>query len=442
MIARVSRRLGLRRNAYVVWLVALSVYVLAVFHRSSLAVAGLEATERFDIGAAQLSTFTVLQLVVYAGMQIPVGLALDRFGPRAVILTGVLTLSAAQVVFALATSYPVALVARIAVGAGDAMVFVCVLRLVAYWFAPRTVPLMTQLTGISGQLGMILAAVPMTWALHRLGWTWAYLTTAVAGLVLAAALLVVVHDRPGVRRHLGAPLQIRGLASRIRDAWSDDGTRLGFWTHFSTQFSATVLGILWGYPFFVRGEHTTPAFAAFLLTLLTLATMASGPFLAWLTAHRPYHRSSTTLTIVAAIASSWAAVLLWPGDAPPWLLVTMVVVTAVGGPASMVGFDFVRTFGSAERAGLATALVNTGGFIASLCTILAIGVVLDLLTPAGSDVYASSAFRGAMAVQVVPWLLGAAMIVRHRRRIRRKLAETAPDVLAAMRRGESVSVGA
>ncbi|KAA1425449.1 MFS transporter [Mumia zhuanghuii] len=422
------------------WIVALAVYGLAVFHRSSLAVAGLDATDRFGIGAAQLSTFAVLQLVVYAGMQVPVGLALDRFGPRSVILTGVVTLSAAQVVFAFAESYPVALAARIAVGAGDAMVFVCVLRLVANWFAPRRVPMMTQLTGITGQLGTIVAAVPMTWALHHLGWSRAYLVTAAVGVVLAVLLLVVVHDAPGSRRRLGPPLELRGLGGRIRDAWGDDGTRLGFWTHFSTQFSGTVLALLWGYPFFVRGEHTSPAFAAMLLTVLTVATMAVGPMLGWITARRPYHRSTTTLTIIAAIAVTWAVVLLWPGDAPAWLLVVLVVVTAVGGPASIVGFDFVRTLGSAERAGLATSLVNTGGFIASLLTMLAIGIVLDLLTPSGADAYSSGAFRWAMAVQAIPWAVGSTMILRHRRAIRRKLAETAPERLEAIRRGDAVSV--
>ena len=55
-----------RRRAWVIWLVALAVYVLAVFHRSSLGVAGLLAAERFDINATSLATFTVLQLVVYA----------------------------------------------------------------------------------------------------------------------------------------------------------------------------------------------------------------------------------------------------------------------------------------------------------------------------------------------------------------------------------------
>ena len=77
-----------RRRAWTIWLVGLAVYVLAVFHRSSLGVAGLLAQDRFHINAAQLSFFTVLQLVVYAGLQIPIGVLLDRFGSRALLLCG------------------------------------------------------------------------------------------------------------------------------------------------------------------------------------------------------------------------------------------------------------------------------------------------------------------------------------------------------------------
>jgi fucose permease len=69
------------RRALVVWLTGVSVYFLAIFHRSSLGVAGIAAAERFDISASQLSTFTVLQLLVYAGMQVPVGVLIDRYGP-------------------------------------------------------------------------------------------------------------------------------------------------------------------------------------------------------------------------------------------------------------------------------------------------------------------------------------------------------------------------
>lgn len=89
----------------VVWTVAVTVYFIAVLHRSSMAVAGLLAADRFHISASALSTFVVLQLLVYALMQIPVGLLVDRFGPRRVLLTGTLILTLAQLSFAFADTY-------------------------------------------------------------------------------------------------------------------------------------------------------------------------------------------------------------------------------------------------------------------------------------------------------------------------------------------------
>ena len=171
------------KRSWLVWGVALSAYLLAIFHRSSLAVAGLAAADRFDISAAQLATFTMLQLLVYAGMQIPVGLLVDRYGPRSVMLTGAVILTLAQAGFALSESYGAALAARVFVGLGDAMTWICVLRLVVSWFPGRRIPLVTALSGTLGQLGAIGAAAPMTWALGHLGWTEAYLIAAATGVV-------------------------------------------------------------------------------------------------------------------------------------------------------------------------------------------------------------------------------------------------------------------
>jgi hypothetical protein len=60
-------------RAYVVWGVGLLAYVVAIFHRGSLGVAGLQAQERFAAGASAISLFLVLQLAVYAALQVPVG---------------------------------------------------------------------------------------------------------------------------------------------------------------------------------------------------------------------------------------------------------------------------------------------------------------------------------------------------------------------------------
>lgn len=402
------------RAAFVVWGIGLLVYLLAVFHRSSLAVAGLVAADRFDISASQLAMFTMLQLLVYAGMQVPVGLLVDRFGSRSVLLTGVLLLTVAQAGFALSTTYPLALLARIFVGMGDAMTFICVLRLVSTWFPVRRIALVTQLTGTLGQLGAVAAAVPMTWALGSFGWTRAYLGSASLGLVLAVAVLLFLHDSP-VARHLRGPhLSLQAVRESLGASWSHPGTRLGFWMHFSTQFSATTLGLLWGYPFFVRGEGRSPEVASILLTVMVVAVMVSGPVLGWLVGAHPWHRSTMVLVIVSAIVTVWTVVLTWPGYAPLWLLVLLVGVVGVGGPASMIGFDVGRTSNPAHRLASASGIINQGGFYASLTLVIAIGLILDWRTPGDSAAYTPSAFRWAMSAQYVLWAIGLSQVWRYR----------------------------
>ncbi len=397
----------------------LLVYFLAVFHRSSLAVAGLAATDRFHISASQLATFTMLQLLVYAGMQIPVGLLVDRFGSRSVLLAGTLLLTVAQSGFALADSYGLALVARVFVGMGDAMTFICVLRLVSTWFPVRRIPLVTQLTGMLGQLGAVVAAIPMTWALGHLGWTKAYLLAASLGIVLAVALLLVLHDSPESRNLRGPRFSLATVRASLAASWAHPGTRLGFWIHFSTQFSLTALSLLWGYPFFVRGEGLSPAAAGTLLTVLIVAVMMAGPTLGWLVGTHPWHRSSMAVVIVTTIATVWTVVLAWPGSAPVWLLVVLALVVGVGGPASMIGFDVGRTSNPGHRLASASGIINQGGFLASLVLVVAIGLILDWRTPGSSTAYTPSSFRWAMSFQYVLWGLGLTQILRYRKQARR-----------------------
>ncbi len=401
-----------------VWTVGLLVYVLAVFHRSSLGVAGLVATERFDISAAQLATFTMLQLLVYSGMQIPVGLLVDRFGPRSVLLVGSVMMALAQAAFAFAEMFSVALVARAFVGVGDAMTFICVLRLVSSWFPQRRIPFVTQITGTLGQLGAVAAAVPMTWALSNLGWTRAYLGAACIGVVLIVLMLLLLHDAPATRNVRGARLSPRSIRESLVASWAQPGTRLGFWMHFTSQFSATTMSLLWGYPYFVRGEGRSPATAGLLLTVIVVAIMLSGPVLGWLVGAHPWHRSTTVLTIVGVMVVVWTIVLAWPGDAPLGLLVLLAVVVGLGGPASMVGFDVGRTSNPAHRLGSATGIINQGGFYATLCLVVAIGFVLDWRTPGSGSDYTPEAFRWAMSLQYIPWALGLVQMWRYRRQAR------------------------
>src|SRR3954470_18691412 len=233
-------------RAWAVWAVGLSAYIVAVLDRTSLGVAGLDAQVRFDIGASALASFAVLQLLVYAGLQIPVGLLLDRFGSLRLVVFGALVMAAGQALMAFSDGITGAVAARVLVGAGDAMTFISVLRLVPQWFPGRRVPVVTQLTGLAGQLGQILSAVPLAALLAYQGWTAAFVSAASTGVLVAVLALVALRDSPDARISSGETITPRQLGADLKNAWLHPGTRLGLWTHFTTQFTGTVFALMWG----------------------------------------------------------------------------------------------------------------------------------------------------------------------------------------------------
>ncbi len=418
-------RLG-GRHAWLVWSAAISVYILAVFHRTSLGVAGLIAADRFDISSAQLATFTMVQLFVYAAMQVPVGVILDRFGAKKLMVAGVVLMTGGQFAFAFASTFAGGVVARVFVGMGDATIFISLVQLVALWFPPARTAMVTQITGVMGQIGALAATVPLSAALHSKGWTWSFAVAAGVGVVLGLVLIVVLRDSP-YRDHHRDELKMAAVGRALKLAWSEPGTRLGLWSHFSAQFGATIFALLWGFPFLVSGQGLTPATASGLLIVMTITAVVTSPLIGAFVTRWPFSRSTLVLWIVGAIMIVWAVVLLWPGRAPLWLLVVLVVVLAIGGPGSMVGFDLARTFNPPTRLGSATGIVNVGGFVASLSTVALIGIVLDVVAPGGPPTYTVDSFRVAMSVQYIVWVIGIVQILRFRRKARRARLPDQPE---------------
>src|SRR6185312_10174972 len=191
---------------WLIWVVGLAAYMVGVMQRTSFGVAGLDAAARFDATPAVLSGFVVLQLLVYASLQVPAGVLLDRFGARTLVVTGALVMAAGQLLLAVAD-------------------------------------------GLTGQLGQVLSAIPFAALLHGPGWATAFGSAAALGVAVALAVLAVLRNRPP-----GAPAPPpaatpREVLQSLEHAWREPGTRLGLWTHTGTQFSGTVFALLWGVPY-------------------------------------------------------------------------------------------------------------------------------------------------------------------------------------------------
>lgn len=420
--------MGQQRRAWLVWGAAVAVYAVAVTHRSSFGVAGLTAEDRFDVDATVLSLFVVIQLAVYAGMQLPVGVALDRWGSRRLLVAGSATMALGQLGMAFAPSVGYALAARVLIGSGDAAIFVSALRLVAAWFERRRVPLLTQVTGIVGQLGQVVSALPFALELHRVGWQPAFLT--LAGLGAGATILARtgVRDAPAGAPVSRGPSRMAGLTDTLRHP----GTWLGFWSHMLGGVSPQVVVMMWGFPFLVEAQGMSPEQAGSLLTVNVVVGVLAGPVIGEFTARHPLRRSWAVLAAAAATALGWLLVLVPTTPRPFWVLALFVALISVGGPASLIGLDFAATFNPPRRMGAAQGVANMGGFVSAVVTMLVIGVLLDHRAPAGEPTLAD--YRAALAFVAVPLLVGLVGVLVTRPRARAAGGIVVPPLAEALAR--------
>ncbi|KAA9110602.1 MFS transporter [Microbacterium rhizomatis] len=424
-------------RAWLIWGVAVAAYVLAVTNRTSLAAVGVDTADRFHVDASTLSLFAVLQLGVYGFMQIPVGVWLDRVGARPIITLGMVLMATGQLVIAFSPNVGVAIVARMLIGAGDAAVFPSVLRVIATWFPSQRAPIMVQVTGIFGQLGQIIAIIPLAALLHATSWSITFGSIAGLGLLFAVLVFGVIRNHPpdrasdvSVNTDTGAVRVVTSAIDNrvgIRAAWSHPGTRLAFWSHFTTPFAGTAFVMLWGIPFLTAGEGRTQAEAAGITTVLVLTSIAISPVMGALSTRIPHMRSrALVLPTIGVQMVAWLVVIAWPGPAPLWLLFVLAIALATGGPASMIAFDHARTHNPSHRLSTATGITNVGGFLAGLIAIFLIGLALDLQGAGTPGTFTLEAFRLAFLTQVPLWLVGSFFIVRERKRTRIRLGLDQP----------------
>jgi MFS family permease len=362
------------RAAWIAWGLAAACYLLALFHRMSLGVAALDAEHRLGVGAGAVAALSVLQLTMYLLMQVPAGLLADRFGSRRTLALGMATMAAGEMLFALAGTMPVSLLGRALIGAGDACIFLNVLRVAAHWFPRRRFSLLTAITAGVGAVGQLATTLPLTLSLHQLGWTTTFASGAALTVVVAIVCLGALRERPA-----GAPAprdhEHPPILAGLRSAWAHPATRQGFWTHFSLMAPFVVLTGLWGHPFLVDVAGMGDSAASAILLVSVAASAITAPLVGLAAARRPSGRARVAARVCAAVTLAVAVLMLWPGHAPVVVLALCFMAVGAGGATSMLGFDLARREGDAHNGGSVSALVNLGGFSAAIAADAALGGV-------------------------------------------------------------------
>jgi MFS family permease len=416
----------LTTRALIVWGASILAYILAITGRTSLGVAGVEAMDHFSISASRLAVFSSVQVGVYALAQIPMGMLIDRFGPRRMLVVGALMMGIGQVLLGATASYPVAIVARVIVGSADATAFLSVMRLLPAWIPLRRTPVFTQLTGGLGYVGQFVSAVPFTAVLHSGGWGTAFISLGAVSVLIAILVGLAVRDTPdpapvAESTPQDAAPQRPGIGRTLAFVVRQPACWLGFFIHF-TLMSQVVFTLLWGKPLMTLGMGLSDGQASAVLVVNMLVSVAVGPVMGIISARAGRQRPLVTLVSTVIVAVCWVVFFL--PDAPRGYAAILIMNIVLPGlaPVANFGFDTVREEVDRRFTATATGLSNMGGFTAAMVASQVVGFILDASSH-GAD-YTWDDFRlawfsavgGVWIIGVVGLLVSRAAMARWRNR--------------------------
>ncbi|GAB6064700.1 MFS transporter [Deferrisoma palaeochoriense] len=238
-----------RRQAWVLFGVLAAMYCFSQFYRMSTAVIAVDLDREFGLGPVRLSVLGGAFFYAFASVQIPLGLALDRWGARRILIGATALGAAGCILFALSPGWYGLLAGRVLMGLGMAPVLMGSFKLFARWFPAAAFGRVSGLMLAVGTLGSLLAATPLAELVGRVGWRASFLGFGVATLAITGVLAVVVRDRP--EGDPGGGQRGSSLGGLFRLARMP-----GFWAMVPLALTgyaavASVQG-LWGGPFFME----------------------------------------------------------------------------------------------------------------------------------------------------------------------------------------------
>jgi predicted MFS family arabinose efflux permease len=181
------------------WSLGAAFYLIAFYQRVAPAVLTQELQREFALTGAALGNLSAFYFYGYVAMQIPTGLIADRWGPRKLLTAGAALTAAGTLLFALATSLPVASAGRLVIGAAAGVSFVAMLKFASHWMPARQFALASGVALFVGVMGATLAGAPLRFAADALGWRSVMVASAAFTALVAVAIWIVTRDDPAER---------------------------------------------------------------------------------------------------------------------------------------------------------------------------------------------------------------------------------------------------
>jgi MFS family permease len=389
------------------WLTGALFFFYAWVLRVSPSVMIQEMMRDYGVGAAAIGNLSAFYFYGYAGLQIPIGMMIDRFGPRRLMTAAGVVCAVGCIVMGTSTAFWTAALGRFLIGGSVAFSLVGAMAVAGQWFPARRFALLSGFAMLAGMSGGVFGQAPLRILVERSDWRTTMILLSAGGIAIAIAAWTTVRDRHRSSGGLGSVLAGLGRVMANRQTWFIAIAGLGT--------TGPLLGFagLWGVPYLGTTQGLDRASAASITSMLFIGWGIGAVVFGWIS-DKIGRRKPPFVAGVALCTAAIATLVYTPGLPLP-VIMALCFVCGFGGSSQTVGFAAAREHNEPALSGTAIGLVN--GVVTGAGALFQplLGWLLDLnwkgQIEAGARIYDPGAYQIAFSALVAMAVLGLACVL-------------------------------
>ena len=376
-------------------------YFLSYLYRVVNAVIAPDLVGELSLAPSSLGLLTAVYFITFASFQIPLGILLDRYGPRKVEATLLLFAGLGAYIFSHSSSLTGLIIGRAFIGFGVSSCLMAAFKAYTLWFPKEKWPLVNGFQMAAGGLGALAATSPVELALGYTDWRGLFYLLSIATIISAAFVFFVVPEKKihTSRETIGG--QLNGLQAIF--------TSRTFWSlaPLTTASQAAFLSIqgLWSGPWLTNVAGYSRAETAHTLFLVALAMITGFVSIGWLTQWLSKNGVSTTQTAVIGMSFFMFAQLLLI-VLPPQFAIPIWIIFGFTGTTCIIAYATLSQFFPAALSGRVTTAINLLVFVTTFCTQWLVGLIIDFFTPNTSTLLDPSGFHWSFSLLLLLQIIG------------------------------------
>lgn len=331
----------------------------------------------FAVSGVILGNLSALYFYTYASLQVPVGIIIDRWGPRRVLTLMALLCGLGTLLFAQAPTVELAYLGRALIGTGGAFAFVGTMVLASYWFPTQRFALLSGSAMSLGILGGVMGQAPLAILVEGQGWRSSVTILAGGAFAIAVLTWLIVRDRPPDQTPSAEPshLSIRQilaglwLVARRRQTWAICA--------YGLFMSAPLLAFagLWGVPYAMTAYDVERPTAAFAVSSVMFGWGVGGPLWGWISGR--IGRRKPPIVMAGVLATGALAGALYLPDLSLDGFRLLLFLQGIGGAGMTLSYALIREHSGRSVTGAALGLVNMAPVAGGAIFQPVVGLLLD-----------------------------------------------------------------